>query len=196
MSYWLHYDLGETHQLGESWLWNYNEYDDLGSGVTQFAIDYINSGGSWTELGVFDVELADGTSTYSGQEGPNFDGIITSEVLITFLENGGSQCVGIGEWKISAVEAEISSTDDLTNVQELNLYPNPTSNELNILIADSQCSDCQVSILDHLGRQVIVLPMNGTTLTINVKQLESGMYTACLKSESNVICEKFSVLTR
>ncbi len=196
ISSWLHYDLGETHQLGESWLWNYNDFNDLASGVTQFAIDYLSPSGHWAELGVFDTDLADGTSTYGGQQGPNFEGIITSEVLITFLDNGGSLCFGIGEWKISAVEAEISSLDDISGDQQLGLYPNPTSNELNILITDTQCNDCQVSIVDHLGRQVILVTMSGTLLTVNVSELESGIYSACLNSESDVICGKFSVLTR
>ena len=195
VSSWLHYDLGQTHQLSESWLWNYNDYNDLESGVTQFAIDYLNPSGSWTELGIYDAVLADGTSTYSGQEGPDFEGIITSEVLITFLDNGGSQCYGIGEWKTSAVEAQISNIEESDDSENLNLYPSPTSDELTIELIHSDCNNCKVIIIDQLGRQSMWIPMDDPILTIDVTHLESGLYTACVNSESKVICEKFSVLT-
>lgn len=193
---WLLYDLGEQKTLGESWFWNYNAYDDLTSGVTTMVIDYkTEEGGEWMEHGTYDLDLADGTSTYSGQNGPDFGGLLVRYILVTFVQNGGSQCFGIGEWMIETLPTVISNTDEISAAQDMDIFPNPATETVNIVLAEDDCDDCRLRIVDPLGRHLATYQIDDARpLSVNVAHLHSGVYQACLEQNSGVICKQFSVI--
>ncbi|NBC09147.1 MAG: hypothetical protein GVY26_18300, partial [Bacteroidetes bacterium] len=65
-SHWILYDLNYAYGLYQMHLWNTNAPDYLTSGLQDIAIDISNDGTTWTEVGEFQLPMADGTPTYEG----------------------------------------------------------------------------------------------------------------------------------
>jgi hypothetical protein len=74
-----------------------------------------------------------------------------------------------------------------TELKNLKLYPNPVKNALNI---SSNKKIDKIEIYDALGR--IVISENNPTNTINVEQLESGIYSIAILFEDDRIVKRFT----
>ena len=74
-----------------------------------------------------------------------------------------------------------------TERKNLKLYPNPVKNALNI---SSNKKIDKIEIYDALGR--IVISENNPTNTINVEQLESGIYSIAILFEDDRIVKRFT----
>ena len=94
--------------------------------------------------------------------------------------------VGIGTVGIS---------DELTNLLEFNLFPNPTDNQLNVLVGFPQQVDANIEIFDVTGR--IMKRQSFETATIatsfDVSQFASGTYWLKLSSNGKIASKKFVV---
>lgn len=86
----------------------------------------------------------------------------------------------------------LSNTDFGTNVkQAISIYPNPTSDLLNVKIEGSE-SISAVKIIDLNGREVFVKSFNGVNdAQINVSDLTSGMYLINITSGEQTTTRKF-----
>jgi len=100
-SHWIQYDLGKEYLLEQTHVWNYNENSATHQGMEIVAIDYSIDGQYWTALDVYNWELADGSSDYSGFIGPDFGSVLARYVLITSLDSG-SGCRGLGKMVFNA----------------------------------------------------------------------------------------------
>jgi len=69
------------------------------------------------------------------------------------------------------------------------LYPNPATDELNIQTDGPIFHSCIISNIT--GRQLLTHDITGTTTTINVKMLPTGMYYVTLKGENGTVTRKF-----
>ncbi|MEI6346885.1 MAG: C25 family cysteine peptidase [Bacteroidota bacterium] len=117
-----------------------------------------------------------------------------------YSTTGGSDC----SWVDYVLFPPVSNTVDLNSmnkeVNNLVLFPNPTSDNLNIayLLADNQTVTIQ--IFDGNGRLVNTLTENemqlqGTNATIlNTSSLGSGLYFITIKTDKTVITQRFSVI--
>lgn len=77
-------------------------------------------------------------------------------------------------------------------IEKLNLYPNPTKNQLN-LEWKSQADHMEIEIIDGLGRQYQShsnLAKNGQ-LSLNVSMLSSGLYFIRIQLDNEVISRRF-----
>tara|TARA_B100000287_G_C19978830_1_gene521614 strand:- start:32 stop:514 length:483 start_codon:yes stop_codon:yes gene_type:complete len=74
-----------------------------------------------------------------------------------------------------------------TKTNEIRLYPNPVTNILNIN-TDKEIS--KIEIFDALGR--IILSKSDNTNTIDVSELENGIYSIAIIFNSNKIIKRFS----
>ncbi len=103
VSHWIKYNFGQKFIMYTSHIWNYNENGNTDQGFETVAIDYSLDGAAWTELGVYNWNLADGSSDYSGFAGPDFGGIDARYVLITCLDDPAIiPCRGFGKLLINA----------------------------------------------------------------------------------------------
>jgi len=100
---WIHYDLGEVYQLMLMHVWNANEV--TARGFNNVTIDYSTDGSGWTELGTYNWPEASGYDTYTGFDGPNFNGTPARYVLITINSNHGD---GWG-YALSEIKINIST---------------------------------------------------------------------------------------
>lgn len=193
-SHWILYNLNDPYELYQMHLWNLNAPEYLTAGMQEIAIDISNDGSTWTEVGQFQVPIADGTSTYEGLELHDFEGVTAQYVLITGLSNHGGSCFGLSEIRIDVTDGTI-----ITNVEEqpLNdclsatIFPNPIK-ETSRAIISSNCSNEPItySIQDISGRTItsgkIDLVANEVELDLSTLQLVSGSYVLSLQQQDLV----------
>ena len=80
-----------------------------------------------------------------------------------------------------------ASTTDVT-IGDFNIYPNPTTNVLNI---SSDAAIDKVDVYNLLGQQVKTFDVNSNKIAFNVSDLESGIYLVKITSGSKQISKKF-----
>lgn len=79
------------------------------------------------------------------------------------------------------------SIDDNDWTTSIKLYPNPCSNEVSIS-SEEMISDC--SLYNSLGQFIAQYPMQTTNQTIDVSNLESGLYIMKLRVQDKMITRK------
>jgi alpha-glucosidase len=63
----------------------------------------------------------------------------------------------------------------LVNPLTVMVYPNPTTDYLNVFMNSSECEDV-IRVYDLNGREVVVTPVQGAMTVLPVRELPSGMY--------------------
>lgn len=86
-------------------------------------------------------------------------------------------------YKMSELAMSISENSSSTDI---NIYPNPTSDFLNIK-ANSHYSSLQIEIANALGQIVLAESMKDKSLQINTKDLATGLYFLKLLSDNKII---------
>lgn len=179
-THWIMYDLGYEYVLNNTKFWNANEPKHLDDGINEFNIDYSLDGVTWDNLGTFNMEQANGSLTYQGAEGPNFNATKARFVLITPTSNFGGDCFGFSELKISI-------TDPFVVVEEedgynASVYPNPFVDNISLRIVSlSQSEPVDFVLFDIMGRAITAgnitisednqnyqLPINGYNLSVGI----------------------------
>lgn len=84
-----------------------------------------------------------------------------------------------------------------TNTANMNLYPNPTRNQLNIQFNVNENTDLNLVVFNALGQQVMNVA-NGTfsgenLISINAADLAAGLYHVTLVSKEGVMTQRFIV---
>jgi hypothetical protein len=179
-SHWIRYELGGIFTLGKMKIWNINNVDKLTSGSKSIIIDYSTDGTKWTEWGKFEVPKADGSTLYSGVEGPDFAGLKASHILITIASNHGHLSEhGLAEIKIDASPITVSTKEEniLSSSIEITATPNPFSDESIIKISNSELSNLKYQLTDMMGRVMMTRPVEDNNIKIDARALISGIYT-------------------
>jgi len=87
--------------------------------------------------------------------------------------------------KIGCITTEVNDID--TEVSEMSVYPNPTSNFLTLKWNESK-EVTTIRIKDVLGKEVFSVPVNGRTqLTISTKKLKKGIYFSQIMNGSELV---------
>jgi hypothetical protein len=84
-----------------------------------------------------------------------------------------------------------------TNSSITKIYPNPTSNEINVDIQTKQSTDIQIKIIDLKGAEMyskkIVAPKGQLLHTINVSDYPQGLYIIQLIDKEGTATNKILV---
>jgi Secretion system C-terminal sorting domain/PKD domain/SprB repeat len=84
-----------------------------------------------------------------------------------------------------------ASITENTNIEELNIYPNPVNNILNIDLKMNKSENITIKVFNTLGQTLIsdkqTVQDGATSLSYNTESLESGIYFISIISESNEI---------
>jgi hypothetical protein len=93
---------------------------------------------------------------------------------------------------------ETSSINDLNEFTSLNVFPNPTSNLINVEISLEKPEVVNVEVIDILGQRVKFEQFNNvgtgvTTMSVGVSNLASGVYTIRVSSDSAESFRKFTI---
>lgn len=188
-SHWILYDLNYSYGLFQMHIWNTNAPEYLTSGMRNIAIDISNDGVNWTEVGEFEIPMADGTSTYEGLDLHDFGGINAQYVLITGLTNHGGSCFGLSEIRINVADDIVSSYEE-PPLQPIclsaRIFPNPVDRTSKALIS-STCSSAPIYyfIKDIVGNIIAdgeITPVSGEVeLDLNALPMASGSYVLSLR---------------
>lgn len=183
-SHWIQYDLGTTYALGQSTFWNLNAYEHTDEGVRDMQIDYSLDGVNWINFGRYSLRQADATSTYQGEAGPDFDGIVARYLLITSTSNYGGSCHGFSEFRVSSSAVTISSDETLVNNTSMSASPNPFSDQTLIEFdaRDSEVSTCIV--YDVAGKVVWSKQVQGGSFTFRPQDIPTGNYRMIVDNAS------------
>ena len=109
------------------------------------------------------------------------------------LISGLSGEVQNGAWK----GAYPTSINDIVAAGELNVFPNPSNNYLNLDFTLNNVSNVTVSMIDVTGKTVYnnhLSNLNGNQgLVINTSNLANGMYSLSLKTSEGTITRKVTI---
>lgn len=187
--HWIQYDLGERYNLGALHIWNLNLFNKSQMGFNEMAIDYSTDGVAWQSWGSTTVPRAIESSIYQGHAGPDLTGISARYLLLTALSNHGDACYGLGEVRIATKGIVSSTTEELAMEANLEIFPNPFIDELNIALVDLETSvKYQYKVIDALGALVEQGTFkSGQTYQISTANWSSGAYFVQIINGNHVI---------
>ena len=147
----------------------------------RFGTDANTSGIGWF---VDDVELMD-MKNYDGQ------------ACLTSGDGDDVCAVGIPRGTIVESAAIISTTDPFDTSMEVNLYPNPTDDILNVHVLNDKTSDANIRILSVDGREVMTRSFKTTNgvemMSLNVSSIPAGMYFVKVSTDEGIVVEKLTI---
>ena len=187
-SHWVLYNFNEPYELFQMHVWNVNAPEYLTNGMNDIAIDISLDGTTWTEIGTFQIPIADGTSIYEGLDLFDFEGLPAQYVLITGLSNHGGDCFGLSEIRIDVADAPIVDVDDPLSPDCLSatIFPNPVTSDSRAIIS-AHCSNATItySILDLSGKTLFrgELSPKGEEVQLDISSLPivAGSYILSLQ---------------
>ncbi len=130
---------------------------------------------------------ADGKA-YTAEQELTFDGLLkgTEYVILVVAKNAAE------EWNAQETYVVTLGGDGLEEVvNNFNIYPNPATST--IFIESSLNANAQVSIIDLTGRCVKEVEITKTVSTINIEDVESGVYFITVEQNGNRSVEKLVV---
>jgi hypothetical protein len=170
-------------------LWNTNAPDYLTDGMQSIVVDISNDGVNWSEVGEFQIPMADGTSTYEGLDLYDFGGSSAQYVLITGLTNHGGTCFGLSEIRIDVADAVVVVADnepEKPGCLSARIFPNPVD-ETSKAVISNICSPDPIyySIQDISGKILksgkIAPNSNEVELDIGSFPIPAGTYILSLQ---------------
>ncbi len=119
--------------------------------------------------------------------GSPYIGFTTSDttMMATDIRNFFASATGINELK--------------SNLSELNIYPNPTTNEVKISFNLTENVNTVIEIMDVTGRIVKTLlnekmAIGNSTKTFNVSSLDNGNYIVRINTDGHMTQQKLSII--
>lgn len=103
---------------------------------------------------------------------------------------------GVAPVFIEITQSETNSTEELQKLYDLNLFPNPVSEDLSIDFQLLRGEDLTIDILDMTGKVMDVISddffrANRIRISHNVNNLAQGVYVLRFKSEVGIITKRF-----
>lgn len=186
-SHWIQYDLGTTYALQQSNFWNLNAYEHTDDGISDMMIDYSEDGVIWKNYGRFSLDQAEAISTYEGEPGPDFNGIIARYLLITSTGNYGGTCHGFSEFRVEVSPVTISNVSDRELDIDLIASPNPFREQTTISLSDlPKQGNLIYQLSDITGQIVRQGPVINDKFIVDGTGLSSGVYNATIVHEQGV----------
>jgi subtilisin-like proprotein convertase family protein len=107
------------------------------------------------------------------------------------VSDGQGGWVTITDFIIDVDSSFPSATSDITQANNILVYPNPTNESLNVKFLDSNHGFNTYQILDITGRVMMSSMINNDITTVDVQQLQSGIYLVKLTDGKKSIHKKF-----
>jgi hypothetical protein len=181
--HWIMYDLGSPHEFFASHIWNYNVTGQTGIGIRNCNVDFSLDGVTWVNYGNIEIPQANGANTYTGVDGPDFNGMVGRYMLVSVIDNwNGDACSGLAEIRVNVEQTTVNIAEN--KGFDVVVYPNPVSDQL--VVRHYQQDKMQLTVFDISGNLVVNQPMNGSTVYINVSNLSNGLYIVKLSTNQGV----------
>ncbi len=92
----------------------------------------------------------------------------------------------------SAFTCTLMGIQTLKNKIEVRVFPNPCTELVNVSVEGNQLME-KVRVLDALGREVILVPVNGSAITLSAGSLSHGIYLIEIHAGTSVCRKKLFV---
>ena len=181
MPAWIIVDLNQTRQIDMIAIaWYYNQQE--------FSISLSNDGNNWTTV----VPSQQSNNTPDGGNSHELYPISSTnaryiKVDITATTAPSSHIFKATIWEIEAYELSCSPTSVNTynESNNINIYPNPVSNELFVEFKNKQ--NVIINIFNSLGQQIYTEKLINYQQSIDMTSLNNGIYLINIKDENGNI---------
>lgn len=127
----------------------------------------------------------DGTINGNNNPGPSFTSTdSTGAITIEFISNESGNSYG---WE-ATVDCSALGIEDMSDAYGITVYPNPTSDVLNIVSQRVQVES--ISLTDATGRSVLSSKINSNDEELNIGHLPKGIYILTIKVDGKEITKK------
>lgn len=172
--HWIMYDFGDYYFLNESHFWNYNFDSSTSNGISSFSVDYSIDGVNWSWWGDYNLQEAPGSDFYYGEEGPDFNGLVTRYLLISVITNHGGNCYGFSEMQLQVDPGVIGIEEPLTQGFDFQVQPNPASDFAVIQLEGRMGSE--INIFNSTGQLILSTESTSLSTRIDVSSYGPGVY--------------------
>lgn len=125
----------------------------------------------------------------------NYDGNLNDPL------NWFAGCSGGSPGRKFVICDSLASIEKITafDINDVKLYPNPFNEKTTIQIRLKQATDISIKIFDMPGKALLTVAQGyydkgSYHFTVNAKDLQSGMYFCCLKTDKGSYCQKMMVV--
>ncbi len=126
-----------------------------------------------------------GTITGNNNPGPSFVSTDdTGAITIEFVSNATVNTYG---WE-AVVDCSALGVEDMSDAHGITVYPNPTSDILNIVSQTSKIESA--TLTDAAGRTVLTNKLSSSNGTMNIRHLPKGVYILTLKIDGQTVTKK------
>jgi hypothetical protein len=149
-----------------------------------------------TSVGLFGTATLDEQNTVWEQVASQEIGAVVCEYL-AYRQNDGLLVVathgnGIYQTNLTSIGDVLAIEDFYTNLIELNIFPNPVRDRLNISFTLDRTSDVKIVVFDELGRVVkkekVFHGYSGNNnISLNIASLKSGIYFVSLNINDEIV---------
>ncbi|MDQ3192311.1 MAG: Omp28-related outer membrane protein, partial [Bacteroidota bacterium] len=138
------------------------------------------------------------TQTYNLKTGVQIFSNINDLTAVAFIQNNTTKEV----YQSNSAPVELNDVgihESKSNVSGVNVYPNPVSNNANLVFSLKAAESTQITVYNMIGElvysnQLGVLPQGNHSYSINTQEFISGLYFVNLKSGNTVTTKKISVI--
>lgn len=86
-----------------------------------------------------------------------------------------------------------AAINTIANDLSVNVYPVPAQDEINIVCADCDSEQYQLTIFNMLGEEIFANPFSGKAMRVDARNFPTGIYTALLKGNGGSYLRKIIV---
>ncbi|MBC8266246.1 MAG: T9SS type A sorting domain-containing protein [Flavobacteriales bacterium] len=152
-----------------------------------------------TSVGLFGTDDLDGANTVWKQIGAQTIGAVVVEFL-NFRQNDGLLVVGTHGNGI--YQTNISSVGDVLGIEEstannllLNIYPNPTSDKVNLEFTADKTTNANWTVYNELGKKVKTgnkkVFVGSNQIVLALQNIKRGIYFVSLEMDDKVVTKQF-----
>ncbi|MGB1032595.1 MAG: YHYH protein, partial [Flavobacteriales bacterium] len=134
---------------------------------------------------------ADHNSVYPYLVGPQYYGVVDQS---NFTSMGGGNSVTIDE-DVTLYDPTVSIDDQGLNIEQLNVFPNPSSDFIAVQLQGINKQDIKIELYDLTGKKVqeSTIRQGSTIWHLDVRTLYSGEYLLKVISDSNTLTQRVMV---
>jgi len=180
---WTYIDvLPSTHEIIDFWPVDARTVKGVSSTTIPTGVRWMNA--------IPDITLGENTASYDVE---TYAWWVKSGVFKWIPENPVNFKFG---YSLHVDNTLVGGEEDLEDSINVNLYPNPSNDIINITFSQTEAADVQMEIRDPQGKVVATHYLEkksagGQTLAINVANLPKGMYILRLTADGQTITRKF-----